>query len=173
MAKATHPIPARLALAGALLLGLSDCQPDCAQEACEAAKAPYGRSAIDQGVAGVVAYRTDSCTNLCCECSDADTMLEIYPVTAPVTDAAGAQAIVAQGSAPIRFMANKRYERALDAGEYLLCTISRCAPLFVAANKVTTANVLLIYGPAKLYVSTADDRVPRDDRVFDVDAIEH
>ena len=153
-----------------LPIGLLACEPDCQESACDAARAPGDSRAIEQGVVGVVAYRTDACEHSCCACTFEDTTFAIAHLSEPVVDEAGAFAAVARAGTMFEaFDVHHRYERALEPGDYLLCYLSKCAALHVDAGAVFTVNLQRRYGPPSLIVFAPDSDAQRDDLVFDTD----
>jgi len=153
-----------------LLLGLG-CESSCDEAACEAVQRPHSAT-IDQGVAGVIAYRTDACENNCCGCSAGNTTLEVWQTNLRVADASQANTAVAMDLPTLEIQANGAYARRLDAGNYLLCTFlgsdGQCAAIEVAAGDVFTVNVQTLYGPSKMVIFEPNATTPSNDRVFAV-----
>jgi hypothetical protein len=73
-----------------LAICASACSEECVLEACDDALQPQPKGSIEQGIVGVVAYRTDACANDCCECNYSMGTLKIFGVDAAVRDAADA-----------------------------------------------------------------------------------
>jgi hypothetical protein len=150
------------------------CESSCDEAACEAVQRPQSAT-IDQGVVGVVAYRTDACVNNCCGCSAGKTTLEVWQTNLRVVDASQANATVAMGLPTLEIEANGAYARRLDAGNYLLCTFlgsdGQCAAIEVAVGDVFTVNVQTLYGPSTMVTFQPDATTPSNDRVFAVTRI--
>jgi hypothetical protein len=140
---------------------------DCAQEACDAAETPRAHAGIEQGVAGVIASRSDVCENECCACSWAREQLTVWHSDEPVNAGKGLR-LVASGDPDAIIDVERSYAHALDPGEHMLCLHDLCAALHIERGDVFTVNVQLRYGPPSLIVYGPDDREPRDDLVFSV-----
>ena len=129
---------------------------------------PRRQGKIQQGVVGVIAYRTDACEQSCCACAFEDAELWLLPLDEPVTSEAEALAAVAGGSSSgMTLKVSGAYEQALDVGSYLLCYRSKCAALDVQAGEVFTVNLQLRYGPPSVIVFAPNDGHASDDLVFE------
>ncbi len=135
----------------------SACSEECVREACDDALRAQPKGSIEQGIVGVVAYRTDACENDCCECSYSMGTLKIFAVDAAVRDAADAQARFRSQAPFITLEADARYEQALEPGRYAVCDTSlrTCANLEILRNAVLTLNLQVINGPALMRVFDA------------------
>jgi len=155
-----------LALVVILATSAYGCLDECAQEACDAARVPRGGDAVEQGVTGVVASKSDVCEDGCCACSWAQAELNVWRSDAPVDLAQGLLLVQREPDATIT--ADRSYTLALEPGHHMLCLRDTCARLELARGELFTVNVQLRYGPPSLLVFGPGDDDPRDDLVFSV-----
>jgi hypothetical protein len=136
----------------------SSCSEECFLEPCEEAGRAQHTDAIDRGITGVIAYKSDSCTNGCCECSFETTQLTIFEVSEPVTSVAQVQAQLGGATPTLTVDANERYSQSLDVGRYVVCArqFERCANIEITQSGVLTLNVHLFFGPTRIVVFDAD-----------------
>jgi hypothetical protein len=87
-----------------------------------------------------------------------------------------ALAVMNAGAADRTVNAEGRYEEALDAGEYLVCSGQSgggaCAGITIVAGEVVTVHNRYVFGPPSLVVFEPGASEPRTDRHFDVDDTE-
>ena len=151
-----------LALVTALvaILATASCTP-CDRAGCDG----YRRKATAsvQGVAGLVAYASDSVANGCQECALAQSILHVWKADGPIATATAAATLVA--AAPTATVnANEHYQLQLAPADYLLCVApgnQPCAALSVSSGAATTVNVKLRYGPTSLRVFDGGSSSPR------------
>ena len=146
---------------------------DCDRSGCEAYAEPAGRP-INQGVAGVVAHETDVVENGCQECGFTSAHMRGWLTPTLVTTEAEAGMLSAT-TATFDLDSGAHYYRSLDAGHYLLCLAhsepaTPCVSFTIAPEQVTTVNVKLIEGPAKLLVFDAGSATPRETTTFSAPA---
>jgi hypothetical protein len=147
------------------------CGDACDEAACEAVARPQ-RATIDQGVVGIVAYRTDVCVDDCCGCDLGEAKLEVWRTSSRVTGAEEANAIIANDLPSLEIDAQGPYARSLDAGSYLICHFigsdARCAAVELAAHEVATVNVQTVFGPSTVVTFDAGATRPNANAVFNV-----
>jgi hypothetical protein len=157
---------ARTAVLCGVLLFSTACST-CPRTGCDALSSPAGGS--QSAIAGVIATESDEVTNGCQDCPFGSTQLALWKTSSAVADEASAQAVVV--SAPtVSFRAEGRYRELVDPGEYLVCSSPYCAAIRVDADRVTTVNVKLIYGPAQFSIFDPGATSARSASVFEVPA---
>lgn len=158
--------PPWLVLAPLLVLFAGACGGDrCERSGCEAVARPASPS-IRQGVAGVGASESDAGYDGCFPCSFTNTTWRLWRAPSRIADDASAAALT-RTDAMATIMADPRYERALEPGEYLLCLVAddlTCAAASVTAGRVATVNARLVDGPPQLVIFEGGAR--RDSGVF-------
>ena len=141
----------RLCLFVALSFTLAACNP-CNRGGCDATAKP----AADNGkseLAGFISSESDVVGNGCQECPFASTTLAIWAASGPVTDVAGARAIIQAGPAAVTLQADGSYRQALAPGNYLLCNYqSSCVGVAVVAGHATPVNLRMFFGPFQFIV---------------------
>jgi hypothetical protein len=142
----------------AFALCASACSEECVREACDDALHAQPKGSIEQGIVGVVAYRTDACENDCCECSYSTGTLKIFGTDEAVRDAEDAQARFSDQMPFMTLEVDTRYEQALEPGRYAVCDTSlrTCANIEIGRDQVLTLNLQLIFGPALMRVFDAE-----------------
>ena len=142
---------------------------NCDRDGCSAyghARNDYG---ITRGIGGFVAFESDVIANGCQECGFSSARLMVWSTDTPVSDATAAQSIVNESSATFNFMANSSYEKELDPGYYLVCSLpGKCASVTVSATGVITINVKTLYGPSSILVFEPGIDTPRTEGIFAV-----
>lgn len=135
----------------------SACSEECVREACDDALRAQPKGSLEQGIVGVVAYRTDACSNECCECNYSQGTLKFFDVDEAVRDADDAQNRFGNQAPFLTLAVDTRYAQALEPGRYAVCdeSLRTCANLEVLRNEVLTLNLQLIYGPALMRVFDA------------------
>jgi hypothetical protein len=142
---------------------LAACTP-CNRSGCDAIRNPAADNG-ESAIAGSVASESDVVANGCQECPYAGATFSIWAVTAPVTDAASAKAIIKASPALITFQADGRYRQSMEPGSYLLCASPTgyqpaCVGIDVVAGHVTPVNLKLLFGPSQLIVFDPRTRAP-------------
>lgn len=136
------------------LAGLYACSEECAVQACDEASKAQPSGSLETGIAGVASYRTDACSNDCCECEYTSSTLLVFEVDEPI--ASGEDPEERLGSEqPLRTIEiDERYAQELAAGRYAVCDQPRrtCANVELAAGQVFTVNVQTRFGPTSLRV---------------------
>ena len=146
----------------ALCFGLAAvpaCSP-CNRTGCDATSGPVADTG-QAAIAGVVASESDAVGNGCQECPLGTATLAIWKTSGPVTDDAGAQAVVNASAATVSVQADQRYAQALDPGSYLVCQRPDCVSVDVVAAHVTTVHIKQILGPTQFIVFDAQSKSPR------------
>jgi hypothetical protein len=140
---------------------------DCPRDACEASSRPYHGSLVE-GVAGVVSSESDTVANGCQRCEWGSARLDIWSTAALVANAAEAEQVVSSGPPVATVMAEHRYEKALGAGNYLVCVLpGACASFALGPREIASVNVRTGNGPSGLVVFPAG-RGSRAPSVFPV-----
>jgi hypothetical protein len=129
----------------------------CRTEACEDAERAQSDDAIETGIVGVVAYRSDSCGNDCCECQRFWSRLLIFKSDKAVVDGADARKRFEQVEPLHTLRADMRYAQALEPGRYVACDedLRTCANLELAKGEVFTLNLQAHKGPLWMRVFDA------------------
>jgi hypothetical protein len=133
------------------------CGSSCPRDGCDATAAPAPNAPT--GIAGAIAYETDSVSDNCQACDYATTTIGVWNAPSHAADLAAAEAETV-GVPLVTFTANGRYEQALAQGSYVLCTRlgawsapqSDCAAFDVVTGQTTTVNAKLIFGPTQFTV---------------------
>lgn len=129
------------AAAGAAIVVVVVVNAGCSNRCIEGGRAVSG-VAIPQGVAGVGTASADDCA-LVCSCSASNRLVAVAPVDAVPDDDADAAFALARAEAGAARMVDGKYERAVDAGAYLVCDgdeFADCVFVVVDADAVTTVN---------------------------------
>lgn len=119
-------------------------------------------------IAGVVASESDVIGNGCQACPLGTATLAIWKTSGPVTDDAGAQAVVDASAATMTIQADQRYAQALDPGSYLICQRPFCVSADIAAGHVTTVHIMQINGPIQFIVFDAQSKSPRTPTTLEI-----
>jgi hypothetical protein len=159
-----------LVIAALALVVPMSCTP-CDRSGCEAI-ARRASPSIPQGVAGSVALLSDVVANGCQECRLSKTDLRLWQRAMPVIDADTAR-IVQHNEPPMVVSADGRFAVALPVGRNFLFCLGRpessegqpCAAFTVEAQKVTTINAKLVFGPSTLLVFDPGATSPRPETV--------
>ena len=148
------------------------CDPWCDRRGCEAVEEP-AEAAISRGVAGAVAYESDTAgMNGCFACPLSNTTVAIWSTDRPVLDDDMATAVV-EGQSPAALLpVEGRYERPMPVGDYLLCDLKwetyYCVAVAVVEEGVTTVNFHELYGPTIIWVFEPGETSPTETTVFSV-----
>jgi hypothetical protein len=153
------------------LFGATGCKNviNCDRDGCSAyehARSDYG---ITRGIGGFVASESDVVANGCQECAFSSAELKVWSTDTPISDAAAAQSVVDGSSATFTFVAISKYEKTLDPGHYLLCSLpGKCASVTVTETGVFTINVKTLFGPSSILLFEPGIDTPRTEGVFAV-----
>jgi hypothetical protein len=107
-------------------------------------------------MAGFIAYATDACGDGCCKCSAESDALAIWRMSVVVTTSDAAMSDMRNAQLVDRISVTGGYERALDAGNYLVCDADSCVGFAVGATGVVTVNVQKVYGPSQIIAFAPD-----------------
>jgi hypothetical protein len=116
----------------------------------------------------VVAISSDVVANGCQECPFGDAEVRIWRADAAIEDQAAAASLMAARNADVTVQADRRYERALEAGSYLLCVQVSCLGVDVTEGATRTVNIKQREGPTSFFVGSSTSAPLGEDFGFDV-----
>jgi hypothetical protein len=151
---------------------LASCIP-CDRDGCKAVdhRVRDRDVSIEVGIAGAASYATDVVENGCAECPLGEATLWVWATADAVTTLEQATEVFTAGPPMLEIEIDERYEQALDAGEYLVCTDHDyvCAGITVG-SAVVTVHTHSVFGPRpSLIVFEPGSKDPRTDRIFELD----
>jgi hypothetical protein len=94
----------------------------------------------------------------------------IWHVETPIADDDLAKSAVSERAPDLTVVVAGRYDRALDAGSYLLCEHTNCVGIDVIAGEKITVNIKRRNGPTSFFVGGT--RAEKLDEDFGVDVAE-
>lgn len=142
----------------------------CNRDGCTAFSHARSDYHITRGIGGSVADESDVVSEGCQECRFSSAELKVWSTVTPVSDAVAARSVVAGSSAKFTIVAISNYEKELDPGYYLVCSLqNKCASVTVTENGVFTINVKATFGPGSILVFEPGTDTPRTGGIFDID----